>query len=457
MSYNLTCLFYKIKQVYSLPFIRNTLKLSMSSVVLMFLPLLVTPILSRLYLPSDYGAWGVFSSVLSIVTAFVFLSYENTIVKSTSQKELPNLYVLCLIISLIIIGVITFIFWGGFILGYSFFVDFPSISLLVIVLLTTALYNLNTNLANNQKKYSIMAVSNVINGLIQAGSRIILGLFPFIAYGLIVGNAISHIFGVFFLFICLRGVFNKAFFQTVNFKEVKRLAVKYKKFPFYDAPARFIEFTVGNFALIILSFFWSHEDIGCFSMVVQFVLMPISIIGSAMGNVYYREISEATTEVEVSSVTIKAAKITFALSCLPLLFLALGGDQLLVYFLGARWSNVAPMSLCMCVFSVPVILSEPLLAIFRALDKQEDRFKLNVMCLILSLGGLIISAIITGNIYISVIIYATLYGFVRYLMYLRELQIAGVFLKDISHHFIVISIICYSILAVRLIFTFDLI
>lgn len=442
----------KFSSILSIPLVRNTLKLSSSSALMMLLPLVVTPILSRLYTPEDYGAWGVFSSVLSIVTAFIFLSYENTIVKSTSEIELPNLYVLCLAIAVLITSIVTVVFCGGNILGISFFEEFPSIPLLVIVLITTALFNLNANLANSQKKYSVMAVSSVINGITQAGSRIILGLFPIVAYGLIVGNALSHIVGAVFLIVCLRSILNINFFKSVKFKELKRLALKYKKFPIYDAPARFIEFAVGNLALIILSYFWSREDIGCFSMVVQFVLMPISIIGSAMGNVYYREISEANSTAEISSVTVKAAKITFALSFLPLLFLALGGDQLLVYFLGSKWTNVAPMSLCMCVFSVPVIMSEPLLAIFKTLDRQEVRFRLNLVNIVASLSILLLTALISHDINFSILLYAISYAVVRFIMFFSELRLAVVKVSQISKLFVLTNILCYSILFVRIIF-----
>ena len=60
----------RIKEIIRLPLVRNTLKLSSSSALLMLLPLVVTPILSRLYTPEDYGDWGVFSSVLYIVSSY---------------------------------------------------------------------------------------------------------------------------------------------------------------------------------------------------------------------------------------------------------------------------------------------------------------------------------------------------------------------------------------------------
>lgn len=441
----------KVKGILSLPFVRNTLKLSSSSVILMFLPLLVTPILSRLYTPADYGDWGVFSSVLYIVTAFVFLSYENTIVKTNDEKEVPSLITLCLMVLLLVSFGVFIVFKGGALLGIDFFVTFPSFPLLIPIIVFSALYTLLSNISNREKNYNAMAATSIVNGISQAVLRILFGVYPIIAYGLIVGNLLAQALATIILIICLSRFIMKYAFNTVTWKSVKAAAVKYKKFPLFDAPARFIEFAIGNLAIIILAQFWQKEDIGCFSMVTQFVLIPITIIGSAMGNVYYREISEnAQNEEALSRATTRVGKINFVLSVLPILFLSLGGDRLFVMFLGGKWDNVAPMSLCMVLFSVPVILSEPLLPIFRTLEKQEIRFKINAINFVLALGMLVLMAVITQNLYLSIIVYSLVYAILRFIMFHNELSLAGLKPQNLSKWFVVIIVACYCLAFIRI-------
>lgn len=445
----------KIKQILELPFVRNTLKLSSSSVVLMFLPLLVTPILSRLYTPADYGDWGVFSSVYYIVIAFIFLSYENTIVKCNNKQEIPNLVLLSLLVSgFVILGVGAF-FYIGKLFNVSFCLNFPSVPLLLALLVTYVLHTIINNLANREKLYGKMAISGVINGVSQAVLRIVFGVWPIVTYGLIVGNLMSQVIATLFIAVFLLRVVDTKMWRRFSLREAKNLAVEYKKFPLFDAPARLIEFAIGNLSLLIMAHFWSKDDIGSYSMIVQFILLPITMIGSAMANVYYRELSEQVDNPKhISTATKRAAKITFFISVIPMFFLALGGDKLLVIFLGEQWVVAGKLALCLVVYSVPVILSEPLLPIFRALDRQEERFKLNLLCLILSIGGLVFTAVMTHNIYLSVIIYAALYAFVRYLMYFRELKIAGIGVKDISPYFIYVNMASYLILTIRLFYLF---
>jgi O-antigen/teichoic acid export membrane protein len=247
-----------------------------------------------------------------------------------------------------------------------------------------------------------MSISIIINGLSQAILRIVFGLKQLFAVGLILGNVIAQVITTLYLIVKLRKFLGNSF-NNIKFSEIKRLAFVYKNFPLFDAPARLTEFAISHLPLIVLSYYWAREDIGSISMVVTLILMPISLIGSAMGNVYYKEISVAVgDEALISSITLKAAKITFFLSLLPILFLSFGGDKLLVILLGEKWEAAGKIALCLSIYSLPVILSEPLLPIFRALDKQKVRFKLNLMNLILSVGSLLVTPLFIKDLCITI-------------------------------------------------------
>lgn len=444
-------MFKKLKTFLSSELIQNTLKLSSSNAILMFLPLVVIPILSRIYTPEDYGVWGIFSSVLFIINSFIFLSYENTIVKSIDDEELPSLIVLCLIISSSILLIIISFFVLGEKIGIPFFVSFPSIQLLFLTLSLTALYNILGNIANRAKEYGIMSFSNVINGSTQAFGRLFLGFFPIISFGLIVGNISGILVATLFLSFPTAKYLIKLPFQNVSIKSLKKYAKKYKKFPLFDAPARFIEFSVINIVIIILANFFGQDQIGCFSMVIQFILLPISVIGSAISKVYYREISENQKDINsVSLITLKIIKITFILSLAPLLFLTLGGDKLLVFVLGDKWIPAGGMALIMSIFSLPLILTVPLLPAFRTLDKQEIRFKLNLISFILAIGSLFLSVLFFNQINVVLLIYSIFYAFVQFLIFYKILEITNVSINSVSKYFIMIIGGCYILLGLRI-------
>ena len=193
----------RLKNILKLPLVRNTVKLSSSSALLMFLPLVVTPILSRLYTPEDYGDWGVFTSVFYIVNSFIFLSYENTIVRTNKVEEVPNLLGLCAFVSSLIILLTVFVFSVGRLMGISFFSEFPSITLLATLLVAHAVHTLANNVANREKQYGMMSIASIIGGVSQASCRIAFGVYPIVAFGLIVGNVLAQILTTIFMLIYL--------------------------------------------------------------------------------------------------------------------------------------------------------------------------------------------------------------------------------------------------------------
>ena len=119
--------------------------------------------------------------------------------------------------------------------------------------------------------YGRMSIARVLNGCTQALFRILLGVWPIVTGGLIIGNVTAQIIATAFLLISLKSVLSQIDFSRTNLPRIRELAKKYKAFPLFDAPARLIEIAIANLAIIVLAQFFEEKEIGCFSMVVTFV------------------------------------------------------------------------------------------------------------------------------------------------------------------------------------------
>ena len=442
----------KTMSIFALPLVQNTIKLSASSILLIILPLIVTPILSRLYTPYDYGDWGMFTSALYIITPLLFGSYEFAIVKASSKIEFANIVALCILFGSCIILLTVLVFLIGNILSISFFCKFPSLPLFIALLVISVVHIISNQIANREEKYGYMSISNIINGGAQASIRIIIGVFPILSYGLIYGNVLANLLSTLFILYCIKDIFTNKFFSLITLDNIKKVARDNIRFPKYDSPARFIEYAMTSFPLIVLSIFWGKEEIGCFSMITQLVLLPISAIGAAVGQVYYKEVSSCVGDnVRVREITIRVAKIMMTLSLLPVFFLTLGGDKFVVWFLGDQWTNSGKMALCLVIFSIPTIVSEPLLPIFRALNCQDIRFHLNMLNIFLSIGALLVVPLFTNNIFIAILFYAFFYAFVRFTMLYKIGQVIGFSVFRISNRYNILCFIAYSLLVLRIV------
>jgi O-antigen/teichoic acid export membrane protein len=74
-----------------------------------------TPVITRLYNPSDFGLLGVYSSVLTILLVLASLRYEYAIPVPKDSSKAANLLILCLMIIAGVTGIlcISFLLMGS--------------------------------------------------------------------------------------------------------------------------------------------------------------------------------------------------------------------------------------------------------------------------------------------------------------------------------------------------------
>lgn len=378
----------------------NTAKLSFSNLIMYVLPIIVTPILSRLYSPACFGEWGVFSSTITIATIVLFLSLENTIVKA-EEYEIPHILILCLLIGTLLSGLFLAIIQsiGGLSLGTNI--------VYIIYFIAYLIYSLSYNLNNRYAQYTYLSLSNIIQGGSQALFRIALACIVITSVnGLILGTTIAELIIALFLSIKILPKITNYKWRECSVNKLKHTFLKYKNFPLYDAPANLLAFSALSLPTIILAIYYSKSEIGCLSIIFQLLLMPMSLIGSAIGKVYYQELCQNGNNInKTKKVTNSILRLLSILSILPLLFICCGGDKLIVLFLGQEWQTAGSIAICLSLWSFPIVLTQPLLPIFRVKDKQKTQLYFDLLYFILGIGSLVICS------YNSLSIYTTLFCF----------------------------------------------
>lgn len=421
----------RINNIFNTPLVKNTAKMSLSNIIMYMLPIVVTPILTRLYTPDAFGEWGVFSSFVAIASIGIFLGFENVIIQA-KEKLLSDVIVLCLTLSICLIVIIYVVFWGGKILEISFFINFPNIELLVIYLFLYCLYIIFFNLNNRYEQYNTLSFANIVKGCSQGAFRIILAFLCLQAInGLILGTTIAEGLTALFLFLFLLKTPCKDLKIHFHRNRLKHLLSQYKKFPLYDAPSSILSFSAFNLPVIILSLYFNKTEIGCFSIILQLLLMPMSLIGSAIGKVYYQRLCSLNGNAnDVSTATDEVLRILVVISIFPLLFIACGGDKLIILFLGSQWQTAGNVALCLALWSFPTILTQPLLPLFRVLYKQQTLLLYDSLYFLFGVGSILLFCKFTNNLYLILIAFSSACFVVKFLLFEKIITISQISLKS---------------------------
>lgn len=427
--------------------VNGSMKLISSNILLFLLPLIVTPILSRIYTPSDFGDWGVFSGSYSIVSVIIFLGLEQAIVKCKENK-FPLVVKLCLYTSLIVILLISISFIILKLFGVEYFATFPSLTIFVIYLIFSSIIIVIQNIINRRELYTYMAWGSFLLGLGQAIFRILFSNSSFFNNGLIVGTVFATILNALFYIYAVNPKSMRCLLVQNSISDYKQCISENKRFPLFDAPASLFAFAALNLPIIVLFLFYGKESVGCFSMVIQLLLMPISLVGAAVGKVYYAKISK---EGKLEHISQQILKYIAFCAILPTLFLALGGDRFLVFFLGEKWIDAGNYALCLMIWSIPTILTEPLIPLYRKLDKQQNLLLYNASYFILGICFLYLGCKCNLNICTTLFVFAVASSIAKIGLFIDILKQSKInFLQVVPNYLIILYVVTLSIAIFRI-------
>lgn len=370
---------------------KHVVTLGLGSFVSQLIPIAASLILSRMYSPKAYGDWGIFISYAGILTVMASGRYELAILRPVKKVGALNLVVLST--SLAFAGSICFFLLLHLLTSLKPSIIIPGLNFLPLYVFLTSLVQIYNGYANRTEQYNAIARSSISRSLTQAGSRILLGSLRYES-GLIAGALLGSVAGVWSL---LRKIHILRDIQRCfSFRYMSRLAHIYRYFPLFQMPSALLNSLSTNLPLILMAFFFSKEEIGCFSMAITLLYLPVTLISSSLGQIFYQKASSWPTK-DTAILAYKFLRLTFPIGLIMALFLIWGGEDLLGFLLGGRWATTGLYAAYLSPWIWLILCFSPLGMIFDAIDKQKTEMILNI-CLFVSrilviiLGGNFLAA-----------------------------------------------------------------
>ena len=356
---------------------RHVVTLGLGSFVSQAIPIAASLVLSRLYSPKAYGDWGIFVSYTGILAVLVSGRYELAILRPA--KKVGALNLVALSTSLAFAGSLCFFLLLHLLCSLAPSVSIPGLSYLPFYVFLTSLIQIYNGYANRTEQYDAIARSSISRSLTQAGSRIILGGFRFES-GLIVGALLGSIVGIGSLARKIHLI--RDIQRSFSFRYMCQLAHIYRYFPFFQMPSALLNALSTNLPLILMAFYFNKEQIGCFSMAITLLYLPVSLISNSLGQIFYKKAVIWPAE-DTAKLAYKFLKLTFPIGLIMSLFLIWGGEHLLGFLLGSQWSTTGLYAAYLSPWIWLILCFSPLGMIFDAIDKQKTEMILYI-CLFVS-------------------------------------------------------------------------
>lgn len=304
---------------------RNVLTLMTGTTIAQSIPIAITPILTRLYTPEDFGLLAVFVALTVILGSIANGRYELAIMLPEKDEESINIAALCLLIAaglslLILIAVIAFssqivnLLDNQGIKFWLYFVPF--------VVLMTGMFNALNYLNTRKALYKDIAKANIYKSVGMASVQLGVGFVKSGATGLISGQIVAHMVSNYRL---AKNANQNYDTNTVKLSEITRLAKRYQGFPKFSMWAVLANSLAYNLTNILISIYYSIATLGFYSLAQKILGMPVSLIGRSIGQVYFQQatIEKRQTGIAVNTFnkTIKKLLILSVAIFTPLYFI----------------------------------------------------------------------------------------------------------------------------------------
>lgn len=320
-------------------FTRNVLTLMTGTMVAQAIPIAISPILTRIYTPEDFGLFALFFALLSIFSVVMNARYENAIMLPKKDEDAINVFALAFLINIIIslFLLLIVLFFNDSITNMlgdkriSIWLYFIPIALFFV-----GLFNILSLFNNRKKNYKDIAQSLWLKSLIMAIIQLGIGFIKQGAVGLISGQIISQFFANLKL---SKNIYrDKSLIASIKRIKIIALARKYKDFPKFSLPSALANVLSGHLANILISSFFSVATLGFYSLVQRVLGIPSALIGKSIGQVYYEEgVKEKNRTGESSKVFMATLKKLLMVGIPSFLLLFFTVETLFVLVFGEEW------------------------------------------------------------------------------------------------------------------------
>lgn len=330
-------------------FILNILILFSGTFIASIIPVLVLPVLTRLWSPNDFGIFAIYLAFIGILSVLSTGCLNVALILVKKNKDAIGVLIIGLVLSFIFFLLSNLVI---FILDqvspiFKFSVEGWHYLIPIGVFLQSG-YMMMISWHNRNKSYKLMSQSRVIQSTAISFVQIFSGLGAKFNLGLIFPDLIGRLLSI--ILIIKRTELFKKKIDNINYIVLLK---RYKKFPLIEAPASFINVLSHQLPIIILPLIFSPAVGGLYFLAVKVLIAPSYLLGTGILEVFKNKAQDDFRLTgSCRTIFIKIALALFYIGIVPAIFFIFFAPNLFLFVFGPQWREageyaqiIAPLAL----------------------------------------------------------------------------------------------------------------
>jgi len=383
------------------PSSKHVLTLASGTVVAQLIPVLISPLLTRLFTPEDFGIYMLYLSVVNFLIVVGTGRYELAVILPREEEDAVNVAGLTLLITLCV-SVAVFFAAASFSEPIARLMGAPAIGkwliLVPVSLLLTGIFRVMNYWNTRRKKFRLLAGGRIAQSISAGGTNILTGLLGLGAGGLILGSLMGlGAVDTTLSFPDLRRFSRLR--RQLSMKKIKAMARRYLDFPKINMFQALIDMLQTSGVVFVISSFFGGTILGLYALTLRVLKAPLTFIGTSIGQVFYQKASEIYNRGGNLKSYVKKTMIALAVvGILPFLILFVFSPYIFVLVFGKSWQESGHYAQILAPWLYINFIYSPLSQLPLLVDKQKQNFVVGFFYNLLILIILIASAVLFNSI-----------------------------------------------------------
>ncbi|WLI77671.1 oligosaccharide flippase family protein [Kosakonia sp. H02] len=409
-------------------FFRNVFTLMFGTSIAQLIPILISPVLTRAYTPTEFGVFATFTTLATIIGTIATGRYELAI---TLPRNLTK--ALSIVIFSFSITIFVSLLWLFFFLYFRLEVAqsiknelvAPWLTWVPIFAFFYAGYQIINYWHNRQARFKVLAISRVFQSIITGTVQLLAGILQFGIGGLVAGVVIGQMFS----FIWLLAKAKQDWSSLIGYVSMRRVLFQgreYVNFPLIDGPTSLLNVFSSQLPNILFAILFSPSYAGFYFLTQRVLQAPVTLISGAFLDVFKQKASEEFSRFgHAKNIYKKTFVALFSISTIPAIIGFIFLPVLFKFFFGKSWYEAGVFGQILIPAIYMRFVVSPLSFIIYIAQKQ----KWNLICMILLCCGVTFSLLYGANATDAVVGISASYV-IYYIMHLMiSMKLAGFFTK----------------------------
>lgn len=351
------------------------------------LGILISPIMTRLFLPEAFGASALFVSIITIFSIISCLRYEIAIMLPTKDEDAINLVALCFVITtfMTVILFLAIIFWGRQLIRIINAESIMKFSWLLPIAVFFAGTFQSLNYWNSRKKnFGQLSISQIVSSTISQPIKLVAGFSGFNGAGTLIATNLLNSF--ISISILIYSHLKKNFGLILKFVKIDKIIQvfkRYKKFPLFDLWGALLNSISWQLPTLMLGGFFSTKIVGYYAIASTVLGMPLNLIGGSLAQVFFQKASEIKhARADIHESVSGLLKRLLLIGLPPLLIVTISGKDLFAFIFGARWAEAGFYAQILSPYLFFYFIASPLSSIFFIMERQGTALGVHILIFI---------------------------------------------------------------------------